>query len=163
MAVTSPSHFYPYDVGATLRIWGLKDGDSCNQFLGSVPVQPGLCIAFPNIYQHRLADVQLQDPNKLGRLSVLSFLLVDPEVPPILSTSDVPPQQWTWVRDALEESLDERLPSELVQKIVNEANFLLSDEEADRYQADMDLDRNIFTIMNTATYFRLPFDSSITR
>lgn len=156
MAVSYPRQFIAGDTGATLRTWGLNDGDGCQQFIGSVPIsshpaaqaaspsqsdptpnsspdpsctseqdtqstsQSPTSIAYPNIYQTQLTPFRLLDPSQDGRLTVVSFFLVDPDIKPLVSTSNVPPQQSTWVRDALYDALAERLPGELIEAVWNE-------------------------------------------
>ncbi|KDQ59184.1 hypothetical protein JAAARDRAFT_192719 [Jaapia argillacea MUCL 33604] len=73
------------------------DGDSgfLNQELGTVITKEDKCLAFPNIYQHRVAPFELVDPTKPGLRKILCFFLVDPTIT-ILSTSKVPPQQHAW-------------------------------------------------------------------
>ncbi|KAH8117208.1 hypothetical protein DFH11DRAFT_988750 [Phellopilus nigrolimitatus] len=161
MAVTSPSNFVPHDVGATLRTWGLQSGDGCNQHLGSVPLRSGLSIAFPNIYQHRIRHVQLREDCKEGRFTVVEFYLVDPDMPPIISTADVAPQQRDWIYLALESSVDRRLPPELLERIVDMVDNVLTDEEADKYRVEMETERVLFTADNTERYFSLPFDIDV--
>ena len=131
MATTFPSGFRPHDVGATLRTWGLQSGDECNQVIGSVRLRTGLSIAFPNIYQHCIQGVRLRKGCDEGRLAVLEFYLVDPDVPPIVSTADLAPQQRNWILRALEDSLDRRLPEEILEKIVDMVESVFSDEEAE--------------------------------
>ncbi|KAF9004921.1 hypothetical protein BDZ89DRAFT_1049319 [Hymenopellis radicata] len=84
-----PRGFGAGDNGATLRTWGLSDGDPCHQYVGSVRIREGLAIVFPNIYQFRHKPVRLADPSKPGLLRMVSFLLVDPDIPPIPSTATV--------------------------------------------------------------------------
>lgn len=162
MAVTSPSDFRPFDVGATLRTWGLRSGDPCNQFLGSVSIRSGLAIAFPNIYQHRFTACRLQPGQREGRLSTIAFFLIDPDSPRVVSTADVPPQQRAWIFRVLESSLDERFPTEVIEKIVSEVDDLMTDEEANVFVEEMQRERADFTKYHDARYFSLPFDIGVT-
>nr|WP_307613641.1 DUF4246 domain-containing protein [Nocardia caishijiensis] len=73
-------------------VYGLDDEDPLNQELGSVRTTTGRCVAFPNIYQHRVAPFRLDDPTREGHRKIVAFFLVDPSVT-ITSTADVPPQQ----------------------------------------------------------------------
>ncbi|KAK7464477.1 hypothetical protein VKT23_006647 [Stygiomarasmius scandens] len=158
MAVTYPRGFTAGDSGATLRTWGLRDGDSCHQYIGSVPIRTGLSVAFPNIYQHRHTPFQLADPTKEGRISMVSFFLIDPDIPPILSTSNVAPQQKEWIRQALDEWLDERIPSELIDRIMEEVESVLSEEESLHYSEEMMKERTEFWKRNDNYHFCIPFD-----
>ncbi|KDQ52810.1 hypothetical protein JAAARDRAFT_39798 [Jaapia argillacea MUCL 33604] len=85
--------------GYTVAFGISKDG-ALNQELGSVITKEDKCLAFPNIYQHRVAPFELVDPTKPGVRRILCFFLVDPTTK-ILSTSDVPPQQRRWYEDEL--------------------------------------------------------------
>ena len=161
MAVSFPAVFRRHDVGATLRTWGLRSGDPCHQGIGSVPIRCGLSIAFPNIYQRRLRGVRLKDGAEKGRLTAFAFFLVDPDMQRIPSTADVPPQQRDWVYRALDHSIDQRLPPEILKKIVDMVDSLLSDEEANKYQCQMHRERNTFIALNNGKYFSIPFDPSI--
>ncbi|THV06475.1 hypothetical protein K435DRAFT_773175 [Dendrothele bispora CBS 962.96] len=158
MAVTYPRGFEPGDSGATLRTWGLRDGDSCHQYVGSIPIRTGLSIVFPNIYQHRHTPFQLVDPKKEGRISVVSFLLVDPDIPRIPSTSNVTPQQKEWIREALDERLDERIPVELIDEIMEQVESVMSEEESLRYSEEMLRERTEFWKRNDNYHFCIPFD-----
>lgn len=158
MAVTSPSGFEPGDVGATMRTWAMKDGDPCHQYLGSRYISPGLCIAFPNLYQHRQSSLRLLDPTKEGHQRVVAFYLVDPDVSPVISTARVPPQQKAWIKTAAEESMDTRLPVEIIERIIDEVDGKMSEAEADLYRERMLEERDRFRTMNDQYHFCVPFD-----
>ena len=59
---------------------------------GYALAEEGRLLAFPNLYQHRVAPFQLTDPSKPGERKILVYFLVDPEEDPIPSTRLVPPQ-----------------------------------------------------------------------
>ncbi|KIK62232.1 hypothetical protein GYMLUDRAFT_42178 [Collybiopsis luxurians FD-317 M1] len=114
MAVSYPRGFTAGDTGATFRTWGLRDGDSCHAYIGSVAIREGLAIVFPNIYQYRFTPLtpskptsETGDPSEPSKFTVTSFLLVDPDLPvgTVISTRSVPPQQKGWMRQALVETL----------------------------------------------------------
>lgn len=65
------------------------------QDIGSVHTKPGRAIFFPNLVQHRVSPFKLADPTKPGHRKILALFLVDPAIP-IISTSNVPPQQEHW-------------------------------------------------------------------
>lgn len=94
-------------------------------------MRQGRCIVYPNLYQHHLSLFHLIDPSRPGHRTILQFQLVDPEIP-VLSSSDVPPQQATWAMQALMDSLDRRLPVEILQRIIDiavEEKWLLHEED----------------------------------
>jgi len=158
MAVTSPKNFYPGDTGATTRTWAMQDGDPCHQYIGSKPTSTGLAIAFPNIYQYRHPPFRLRNPSQDGHQRLIAFYLVDPEMKPVISTSEVPPQQKSWIKIAVEESIDTRLPVELVAKIVDLVEGKLSEDEAVHLRREMLEERENFWKQNDTAYFCLPFD-----
>lgn len=158
MATTSPSDFMPHDVGATLRTWGLQNGDECNQHIGSVRLRTGLTIAFPNIYQHRFSEISLKKGFESGRIVVVEFYLVDPDLPPIPSTADIAPQQRDWIYRALDRSLDSRLPPEVLERVLRHVESVLTDEEVKKYRNDMFAARDMFRRQNDDMYFCLPFN-----
>lgn len=161
MAVTMPNTFRANDAGATSKTWGLRDNYPCRQFIGTVPVRNGLAISFPNIYQHRLRRVRLTDDRTEGRLTILAFFLIDPDIPPILSTIDVPPQQREWIFHELQESLDLRLPTEVVERIASMVDSLFSEDEAECYQREMQKERHDFAEANSMNFFSIPFNIAL--
>ena len=58
------------------------------------------CIAFPNIYEHRVSSFQLADPTRPGHRKILVFFLVDP-TRRISSATDVAPQKEEWLKNTL--------------------------------------------------------------
>jgi hypothetical protein len=168
MAVTYPRGFNAGDSGATLRTWGLRDGDACHQHIGTVNVKTGLGIVFPNLYQHRLSDVHLRandDPRDEngdavgGHVRVLKFLLIDPDIDPRLSTTYVPPQQRSWIYAALAESIRDRVPVELLDKIMEFVDvWVMSEEDAEEARQEMTEERETFRTRNDTYHFCIPFD-----
>ena len=77
-------------------VYGLRTEEALVQPLGAVDTCSGRCIAFPNIYQHRVAPFSLLDRTQPGHRSILVVFLVDPAIS-IVSTSRVPPQQREWM------------------------------------------------------------------
>ncbi|KAG5643500.1 hypothetical protein DXG03_000741 [Asterophora parasitica] len=147
MAVTYPRGFTAGDTGATARTWGLRDSDACHQYIGARALTPGLAIAFPNLYQHRLSPFALVDPSLSGRLGVLRFWLVDPEIWPVVSTGVVAPQQMGWIREAVGESLGQWLPVELVEQVMSEVEGLMGKEEAEEYKMALRVCARISTLI----------------
>jgi Protein of unknown function (DUF4246) len=129
------------------------------QILGLVPLELGRATAWPNIYQHCTLPPLLVDPTAPGYRTLLFFHLVDPETP-ILSTTFVPPQQEAWMRRALLESLDWRLPVEIIDKILHEAvkmKYILNDAESRDICADLTRQGERFAAWMNQMYFEIPF------
>jgi Protein of unknown function (DUF4246) len=158
MAVTCPRDFSAGDEGATVRTWGLANGEFCHQYLGSVNTRTGLGIVFPNIYQHRHTSLRLLDPSKEGHQTVVAFFLIDPEIQPITSTSSVGPQQEEWIREAVNEAVDMRVPGEIVEQIVDNVEGLMSVKDAENFREQMRKERSGFWRLNDACQFCIPFD-----
>ncbi len=89
---------------------------------------------------------------------MVSFLLVDPDIPPIPSTSNVPPQQKAWIREALDDFLDVRFPEEVVDKIMQHVDWLVDEDEMVRLREEMMQERREFVSNNDDHYFSIPFD-----
>ncbi|KAF9225298.1 hypothetical protein BS17DRAFT_778410 [Gyrodon lividus] len=153
-AVKSPQPFFPGHREAMIQLWGLSDNDPCHQYLGSVPIRENFCVAFPNIYQHRHTSFSLLDPSKPGHQRVVGVFLVDPDIPPIPSTTHVPPQQKSWVRRGIEES--KLFAVELVDKIMSETEGLMDAREAELVRKDMLDERGNFQAKNNQQYFCVP-------
>ncbi|KAJ3520436.1 hypothetical protein NMY22_g12762 [Coprinellus aureogranulatus] len=191
MAVSYPRQFIAGDTGATLRTWGLNDGDGCQQYVGSVPISASpsststpphvsTSICFPNIYQCQLTRFRLLDSSKDGHLTIVSFLLVDPDIRPIVSTSNVPPQQSAWIRDALYDALMGRIPGELIEAIWSEVlgssgtapagevagiegqgtgeSWVMTPDDAEGYRSDYVGVLERFTQASNNYHFCIPFD-----
>jgi hypothetical protein len=158
MAVNYPRGFSAGDTGATLRTWGMRDGDSCHQYIGSRPVQDGLAIVFPNIYQYHQTSFTLLNPSKPGHQTVIAFFLVDPDVQPIVSTAMVAPQQKQWIGRALDESLDRRVPVEVVERIMDHVEGMMEVAEAENYGRALVAVRETFREANNNYHFCIPFD-----
>ncbi|UJR21058.1 hypothetical protein I4U23_024158 [Adineta vaga] len=111
-------------------VYGLVDDTPLNQSLGSIITKEDRCIAFPNIYQHRVAPFQLNEPDQFGERKILVFFLVDPSLR-ILSTAHVPPQQSHWYTDLIRfiPPFDD-LPSVVVDKIMNYVDFPMTMNQA---------------------------------
>ncbi|KAF8913230.1 hypothetical protein CPB84DRAFT_1760716 [Gymnopilus junonius] len=158
MAVTYPRGFSAGDTGATLRTWGIRDGDSCHQYVGEVPIRSGFSLVFPNIYQHQHTSFGLADPSREGHLTGIWFFLIDPEIRPIISTATVGPQQELWIRNELYQSLDKRLPNELIEKILENVEGLMTPKEAGVYREKLVQATEQFTYANNSYHFCIPFD-----
>lgn len=162
MPVRAPVGCSADDEGATIRTWGLRLHSPSHQFLGTTALRAGHAVAFPNIYQHRFTDVRLKDATRAGALTLLSVHLVDPEVSDapdgeVPGTDVVPPQPHGWVRRALEESVDARVPEEIIERIMAFVEGTIHDEEAAAYAQAMKEERVRFWKEHNHLWFSLPF------
>ncbi|KAL6825951.1 hypothetical protein J3E69DRAFT_381039 [Trichoderma sp. SZMC 28015] len=91
-----------------------------SQVLGRVLASPGRAVFYPNVYRHRQGSFSLANRSRPGYYKVLKLCLVDPAMS-IISTSNVPPQQFHWWTECKVHCegvrLAQRLPPEL-QNIV---------------------------------------------
>ncbi|KAF9419124.1 hypothetical protein BGZ76_004292 [Entomortierella beljakovae] len=122
-------HNPPYkvdDSDGSDYMYGIPDEGHLSQYRGGVITKEDRCIAFPNIYQHQVQPFELADPTKPGLRSIVVFFLVNPEKP-ILSTTNVPPQQMSWHKPAgLRLRVAEKLPPEIAQMIDEFVDFPVS-------------------------------------
>ena len=141
-------------------MYGLRNDEALVQPLGAVDTCEGRCIAFPNIFQHRVEPFSLLDPTKPGHRSILALFLVDPAIP-VTSTSRVPPQQREWIAgseyaSAVTDVLGgTRVLSELVDSYID---WPMSRNEAEQHREKLMYERKYFVKENTATVFERPFN-----
>ncbi|KAI0360307.1 hypothetical protein OH77DRAFT_1585941 [Trametes cingulata] len=147
-----------YDHRGYLAVYGIAGDMALNQQLGHITAVEDKCIAFPNIYQHRVAPFELVDRSRPGHRKILAFFLSDP-LTPIHSTSTVPPQQEAWYRDAVYGSeAFKKLPTELVELILRyvlEGTVTMEEAMADR--EELMEERAQFVTTHNSELFEAPF------
>lgn len=134
-----------YSIGRTFKID--PAGDTL-QDLGSVLTREDRLLAFPNVYQHRVAPFELVDKTKPGHRKILALFLVDPAIP-IISTANVPPQQKHWWRDEVNSG---RLPPEIVDMVFDNMDVPIGLEKAKEMRLELMKER---TVIHTVTMNRL--------
>ncbi|KAF8173759.1 hypothetical protein K438DRAFT_1849927 [Mycena galopus ATCC 62051] len=131
-------------------LYGLERDTHCVQDLGSIATTAGRALAWPNVYQHRVAPFRLLDPTKPGHRKILAIFLVDPSIEPIPSATNIPPQQADWILEALNEagsdpnSLFSRLPPELLHSIHDYLPNTFTRDEAETYRSQLMKERTAF-------------------
>ncbi|KAG8931972.1 hypothetical protein FRC01_000496 [Tulasnella sp. 417] len=139
-----------------MRVWGITSDTGASQMVGATPTHAGRCLAFPNIYQHKVSPFELVDKTKPGHRKIVAFFLVDPKLPG-LSTTDIPPQQAEWYEDAMHQapatSLLQRLPAELVRETTRQVPNLMSLDEAKKYRLELMDERTAFVDIQDENYF----------
>ncbi|MGW7265978.1 DUF4246 domain-containing protein [Streptomyces sp. NPDC054842] len=132
-ALDDPSYEQNDDNGLR-EVYGLEDEDALNQPLGSVSTPAGRCLAFPNVFQHRVSPFRLTDPARPGYRKILAFFLVDPSQT-IVSTSDVPPQQpWSETSTmTLDQARDFR------EQLMQERKFFVDEHNEQLYEREFSL------------------------
>ncbi|MFJ6405453.1 DUF4246 domain-containing protein [Streptomyces hydrogenans] len=116
------------------EVYGLENEDALNQVLGSVPTPAGRCLAFPNVLQHRVGPFRLADPARPGHRKILAFFLVDPSEP-IVSTSDVPPQQ-PWAATSTMTLAEAR---GFREELMRERTFFVDEHNEQMYEREFSL------------------------
>lgn len=127
------------------ELYGVKQDGPKVQEIGRVVTREGRLLAFPNVFQHRVAPFKLEDPSKPGHRKILALFLIDPHCR-IISTANVPPQQKDWwspeIRD--NEGLA-RLPKEIVDQVVIDVeDFPISLEEAKELRLELMEERKVY-------------------
>lgn len=108
-----------------------------NQFLDGIVTKQDRCIVFPNIYQHQVQPFELLDKTRPGSRQILVFFLVDPQSR-ILSTTNVPPQQWDWALSAgLLRGVSCRLPPELAAMMESHLDWPMRLKEAKEHRLEL--------------------------
>lgn len=89
---------------------------------------------------------------------MVKFFLVDPDITPIVSTARVGPQQMEWIHKAIDDHIDARLPSEVVEVIMQNVKGLMTVEETKLYRKQLEDEADRFTHSNNSYHFCIPFD-----
>ncbi|OSC97245.1 hypothetical protein PYCCODRAFT_1399071 [Trametes coccinea BRFM310] len=139
--------------------FGFSGGQGMNQVLGHIVAEEDKCVAFPNIYQHRVEPFELADPSKPGHRKILCFFLVDP-LQRILSTSDVPPQQEDWsMSEMVRAPALRELPVELFEAVADYARQnTISRKEAEEHRERLMKERAHFVVEHNEKVFELEFN-----
>ncbi|CAF3289403.1 unnamed protein product [Rotaria sp. Silwood2] len=155
--VISEPNYEQYDDYGVRKVYGLNDRAPLNQMLGEIITKENRCIAFPNIYQHRVAPFELKDPTQSGQRKILVFFLVDPTIR-ILSTANVPPQQSHWLVDIVRSIPPfNSLPSIVVDRIMRYVDFPMSMSRAKQHREKLMNERKYFISQNNELLFERPF------
>lgn len=120
----------------------------------------GRCIAFPNIYQHRIQPFNLEDKSKPGHRKIVAFFLINPDRP-VPATTAVPPQQEDWVDEVIfdDNGLASKLPTELVDVISGFARQgTMSRADAEMARKHLMKERSVMAKDHTAKKFQIEFN-----
>ncbi|KAG8912588.1 hypothetical protein FRC00_004198 [Tulasnella sp. 408] len=149
-----------YDDFGMKRVWGMTR-EGANQLRGATPTRAGRCLAFPNIYQHKVSPFELVDKTKPGHRKIIAFFLRDPEHPDV-STTDIPPQQAEWYEDAMlhqpPTSLLQRLPAELIRETTRQLPNLMTLDEAKKYRLELMDERTKFVEEHDYNHYQAEFN-----
>ncbi|KAL5632858.1 hypothetical protein ACGC1H_005717 [Rhizoctonia solani] len=160
-AVAGPENYEQYDHKGCILTWGISDDDPCVNELGSVITCQDRCIAFPNVYQHRVSSFQLADRSKPGHRKIMALFLVDPAIRRP-STTTVPPQQAEWrasginANPVLKRGFDKLAP-EIIDHIDSMVEGGMTRKEAEDYRLELMDERTAFTVKNDEEFFMSSF------
>ncbi|KAL8991758.1 MAG: hypothetical protein Q9169_007678, partial [Polycauliona sp. 2 TL-2023] len=129
---------------AVQQIFGFDNYGPTIQNLGDVLTRQSRLLCFPNVMQHRVSPFRLADPSKPGVRKILALFLVDPHLR-IISTANVPPQQHYWWSELVHEArVHEKMPPELVDKVLNDSGFPVSLDKAKEQREELMAERKDF-------------------
>ena len=155
---TNPMGYQHDDHQGWVAAFGFTGDDPLNQDLGHIVAVEDKCVAFPNIYQHRVEPFKLADPTRPGHRKILAFFLTDP-YQIVHSTMMVPPQQREWYLDEMERIPGMRqLPQELFDMIADyalEGTITRAEAEADREK--LMAERKTFVMKHNKEVFEVKF------
>ncbi|KAI3585716.1 hypothetical protein IWW34DRAFT_888681 [Fusarium oxysporum f. sp. albedinis] len=140
------------------RTFDITLGGSIFQDIGSVLTKAGRALLFPNVLQHHVLQFRLADPTKPGHRKIFALFLVDPAIP-IISSSNVPPQQKHWWTTYL--GLDSGcgiMPPELVEKVVDYMDWPIDLEEAKKLRLDLMKERTSFNAEEESRFERMEWN-----
>jgi hypothetical protein len=165
-SVEAPSHYQQDDHEGVRGMYGLAQHAPLVQVLGSVRTSAGRMLCFPNILQHRVEPFALKDPSKPGHREIVVFFLVDPtQSAHVLSTSRVPPQQASWLRDSTECVHRAALLThtslaadavDIVLSFLSDELGILTDAQARDHRLKLMQERTFFQDENTKEVFERP-------
>ncbi|KAL8992011.1 MAG: hypothetical protein Q9169_007449 [Polycauliona sp. 2 TL-2023] len=129
---------------AVQQIFGFDNYGPTIQNLGDVLTRQSRLLCFPNVMQHRVSPFRVADPSKPGVRKILALFLVDPHLR-IISTANVPPQQHSWWSELVHEArVHEKMPPELVDKVLNDSGFPFSLDKAKEQREELMAERKDF-------------------
>ncbi|KIJ50412.1 hypothetical protein M422DRAFT_59118 [Sphaerobolus stellatus SS14] len=136
-------------------VFGLVQGGSFVQEIGSIETREDRMIVFPNILQHQVSPFKLQDPTKPGHRKILALFLVDPNIK-VISTANVPCQRRDWWAETLFREPGEgltKLPQELRDEVIKGVeDFPISLQEAEEFRRELMDERKVYAVKQHAEF-----------
>ncbi|KAJ6633832.1 hypothetical protein Bhyg_16969 [Pseudolycoriella hygida] len=121
------------------QVFGLENEGPLNQKLGSIVAREGRCIAFPNVYQHKVAPFELADKTKNGHRKILVFFLIDP-MKRVISTRNIAPQNPIWddkPADRFTITLDQA--KKYREDLMSERKYVRDEQNRELYEREFSL------------------------
>ena len=126
------------------------------QGVGDVITKPHRCVAFTNLYEHKVQPFHLEDPTKTGHRKIFVFFLIDP-TQRVFSATDVAPQQSERITEAMRgayrSSAFSKLPMNILTMISNKNKGVITRAEAEKYRKKLISEKMIFVEDNDGSYF----------
>ncbi|KAI4522667.1 hypothetical protein K525DRAFT_268692 [Schizophyllum commune Loenen D] len=147
-ATSEPLYHRQDDVFCMWTLYRLERDKPCVQEIGSIPTKKGRCIAFPNLFQHKVSPFKLVDPTKPGMRKIIVFFLVDP-TRRIPSATDVAPQQEEWLKSILhiakadDSSRLSTMPLELLDAQADLVEGIMTKKEALEIREELMKERSV--------------------
>ncbi|KAH8809570.1 hypothetical protein DL96DRAFT_1685780 [Flagelloscypha sp. PMI_526] len=141
-----PPETHCQDDTCTRWLYGLGRQSDLVQTRGAVPTNAGMCLAFPNIYQHCVSQFELLDETKPGHRKIVALFLVDPNNA-IPSATTIPPQQAAWFKEKVHQDASSAigsLPAELKDIIVSNIPNLMTRSDAEDIRLELMKERSTF-------------------
>jgi hypothetical protein len=154
-SVSEPDYEQGDDKGVEL-VYELANEEPLVQEIGFITSAQERCIAFPNIYQHFVHPFSLEDKTKAGHRKILVFFLVDPKKP-ILSTSDVPPQQKEWMKKEMIKFKVFDFPNEIISLICDFMEYPIGLEETKKDRTELMTERKFLQSKVDESHFLREF------
>lgn len=116
------------------------------------------------MYQHKVEPFSLADPTKPGLRTIVAFFLCDPSYR-VLSTSDIPPQQRSWLEAVLHnghvaDPTRPSLPTEIrdrIMDILEEDGAIVGRESAEYWREQLMQERSAFGKIQNDDVFEAEF------
>lgn len=137
-------------------IYGLRDTESLVNNLGSVETFGGRCIAFPNLFQHKVEPFTLLDPSKPGFRRILVFFIINPDTT-IPSTANLEPKQIHLYRRRILSHLDILLLNPIWDIIIEYSGNAWTWEEAKEHRIKLMHERKYIQSQINDHYFEREF------
>ncbi|KAJ7911603.1 hypothetical protein B0H13DRAFT_2009347 [Mycena leptocephala] len=138
-------------------LYNMNRDSECLQDIGAVVTKAGRALSWPNLFQHCVSPFKLADPSKPGHRKILAIFLLDPTKDPVVSTTDIPPQQAEWAAAAFEEACTDT--SSVVSGLPQELRDLIKDHfPTTAYRLKLMKERTAFVKDHTGTVYGQTFN-----
>ncbi|KAJ7471961.1 hypothetical protein FB451DRAFT_1251521 [Mycena latifolia] len=160
--------YHGQDDGRCMQmLYGMDRGCECVQEIGAMVTKAGRALSWPNLFQHCVSPFKLADPSKPGHRKILAVFLVNPTVDPVVSATDVPPQQAEWVAQAFDEACAAPASASALGGLPQELRDLIKDhfpatvmtlKEAEAYRLKLMKERTAFVEEHTEKAYGQTFN-----